>query len=111
MASGRDPLGKRALFSKSESQLSAERDLADGPDDEDASDAPGPPAGEPDETIEPGGVTVECSECQKTSEVSFLDLGRAAIPLPVFIPFRKYPSLLKCPACNERTWMRVRWST
>lgn len=108
MPSGRDPLGKRALFSKSDSQISADRDL--GVDDHDDGTEATPPIREP-ETIEPGGVTVECSECGKTSDVSFMDLDKAAIPLPVFIPFRKYPSLLKCPQCEERTWMRIRWTS
>lgn len=89
MATGRDPLGKRALYSRSASELSADLDLGEGA-------ASGP-------------FRVECSACGRVSPISLVEVAARAVPLPLFIPFRRFPSLLRCPACDERTWVRIHW--
>lgn len=74
-----DPLGKRALYS-----VSAPR--------------PGPL----------GQLVLECSSCKRESPVRWLDVPRLAFPFSVTLP-RRYHTLLKCPACGRRTWVRAHW--
>lgn len=77
----RDPLGKAALFSTSG-------------------------GGRPF-----GTLFVECSECGRETPVNALEAARAALPLSVHLPFvRRYHSLMRCPACGRRTWVRLRWT-
>jgi hypothetical protein len=77
---GRDPYGKLALFS---------------------GDRPSSPL---------GSFFLECSDCRRETPVSLLDLVRAALPVSVHLPFlRRYHSLMRCPACGRRTWLRLHW--
>lgn len=79
-AEGRDPLGKLALFS---------------------GDRPSSPL---------GSFFLECSDCRRETPVSLLDLVRAALPVSLHLPFlRRYHSLMRCPACGRRTWLRLHW--
>ena len=79
-AEGRDPYGKLALFSK---------------------DQPSSPL---------GSFFLECSDCRRETPVSLLELVRAALPVSVHLPFlRRYHSLMRCPACGRRTWLRLHW--
>lgn len=74
-----DPLGKQALFSTST------------------------PRGGP-----LGTLTLECSVCKRESPVRFRELPRLAIPFTVTLP-RRYHTLMKCPGCGRRTWLRAHW--
>jgi hypothetical protein len=76
----RDPLGKMALFS----------------------------ADRPAHTY--GTLLVECSACHRETPVSFGQLVRSAFPFSLHLPLvRRYHSLMRCPACGRRAWMRVSW--
>ncbi|MFA5890420.1 MAG: hypothetical protein WDA27_05665 [Actinomycetota bacterium] len=74
-----DPLGKRALFSVS-----------------------GVPSGPF------GSLALECSSCKRESPVRLRELPRLMMPLSITLP-RKYHSLMKCPGCGRRTWLRAHW--
>jgi hypothetical protein len=51
---------------------------------------------------------VECSSCLRITPVSAVDLARSALPFSVHLPLvKRYPSLMRCPACKQRTWVRV----
>lgn len=77
----RDPLGKMALFS---------------------AETPARPF---------GTLSVECSSCGRETPVSAVEAARAALPFSVHLPvIRRYHSLMRCPACGRRTWVRVRWT-
>jgi hypothetical protein len=53
-------------------------------------------------------LRLECSSCLKETPATPADLVRAAIPFALFLPFvRAYPAYLRCPACGQRTWLRV----
>lgn len=79
-AEGRDPQGKLALFS----------------------------GDRPSSAL--GSFFLECSDCRRETPVSLLDLIRAALPVSVHLPFlRRYHSLMRCPACGRRTWLRLHW--
>jgi uncharacterized protein with PIN domain len=75
-----DPMGKMALFSG------------------DAADRPF------------GTLFMECSSCGRETPVSAIEAAKAALPLSVHIPFRRYHSFLRCPSCGRRTWVRMRWT-
>ena len=80
-AGDRDPLGRAALYSSSNEQ--AQPAL--------------------------GTFLVECSACRRETPVVAGDLVRLGIP-SLHLPFvKRFPSLMKCPACGRRTWVRVRW--
>jgi hypothetical protein len=56
-----------------------------------------------------GTFIVECSACRRETPVHVADLVRAGIP-SIHLPLvKRYPSLMRCPACGRRTWVRVRW--
>jgi hypothetical protein len=56
-----------------------------------------------------GTFVVECSACRRETPVHVADLVRAGIP-SIHLPLvKRYPSLMRCPACGRRTWVRVRW--
>jgi hypothetical protein len=79
----RDPLGRMALYSEPE---------------------PGP---EP----RAGGLVLECSSCLAETPVSLAGLIRSALPMSIHLPMvRQYPSLMRCPACTRRTWLRLKRS-
>ena len=55
-----------------------------------------------------GAVTVECSGCGQTSVVTPRALLRLAVP-SVHLPLLRgrHFSWLRCPACEQRTWVRL----
>ncbi len=102
-ASGSD--GRRALYSVP---------AASPADDEDESEqhperAPGKEALYSAAGRRPGTVVLECSSCGACTRVSWLDLARRHLPVPVWIPGRRFSRRLPCPACERRTWVGVRW--
>ena len=59
-----------------------------------------------------GGLILECSSCLAETPVSLAGLVRAALPVSIHLfMVRRYPSLMRCPACTRRTWLRVKLST
>jgi hypothetical protein len=65
---------------------------------------------EPEPEPEPpaAGLVLECSSCLAETPVSPLGLARAALPVSIHLPLiRRYSSLMRCPACGRRTWLRV----
>ena len=77
----RDPLGRMALFSDAEPESPAAKGQT---------------------------LFVECSSCLQVTPVTALDLARSALPFSVHLPLvKRYPSLMRCPACKQRTWLRV----
>lgn len=75
----RDPLGKAALFS-----------------------------GAPANQGSLGGVTIECSSCKRETPVRLSELPKLLFPLTLTLP-RKFHTLMQCPSCGRRTWVRARW--
>jgi len=74
-----DPLGTRALYSQPQIE---------------------PPAF--------GSVSVDCSRCQRTSIVGISRAARllvGSLTLPMIRG--DYPTLLRCPACDRRAWVRL----
>jgi len=57
----------------------------------------------------PGTLVVECDACHARSRVSYVDLGRRSLPIPIWTPWRRHSRLARCPACEQRTWLAARW--
>jgi len=57
-----------------------------------------------------GHVAITCSQCHNASVVSYVQaLGLALPSVHLFLVRRDYPSWMRCPACGERHWVRVRF--
>ena len=78
----RDPLGKRALFSPATTATTA---TAAGP----------------------FYVTVHCSACDASTTLTAPAFLFQQLPVWAWLPWRKHPNLMRCPACNELTWCAV----
>jgi hypothetical protein len=56
-----------------------------------------------------GAVTIQCSSCERTSVVTPRRLiGLAAPSLHLPLLKRHHSSWMRCPACRQRTWVRLR---
>jgi uncharacterized protein with PIN domain len=56
-----------------------------------------------------GSVSVECSLCGAESVLTPTQALRAALPsLHLPLVKRDFSSWMRCPACNRRTWVRMR---
>ncbi len=76
----RDPLGKLALFSSERQAPSL------------------------------GQLFMECSSCRRETPVTLPQLVKAGLPVSLHVPLvHRYHSLMRCPACGRRTWVRLRW--
>jgi hypothetical protein len=102
-----DPLGKNALFSPPPSPT---------PKVKPADEQPGRPdqgvralystAGEP----RLGTVVMECSDCLVRTRVSLHDVTSRILRFSIWIPGKSHSRWLLCPACEQRTWSRIRWT-
>ena len=91
MSSGRDPLGKRALFSGGPSAA---------PNADEVPAAPSRKRGAFD-------VTVNCSSCHERTTVSAPEFILGHVPLGAWLPWRRHSHLMRCPACAQMTWHSV----
>ena len=89
----KDPTGKRALFSGRVGQDRA----ADGKRALfSAADSPG------------GPIHLDCARCGETSRLGVLDTARRLLSFSLWVPGRTYSRRLRCPACKQRSWVRLR---
>lgn len=61
-----------------------------------------------DDTVGPGAA-VECSRCGRESSLSVRGMLSVLAP-SVHLPLlrRRYPSLVRCPACRRPSWVRFK---
>jgi hypothetical protein len=98
MASGSDPLGRRALF------------WAPGMrSDEKVDEAPetGRRALFSSPTPRRGTLVLGCASCGVRTRVTYAEFVRRHLPFWVWLPRGRYSRLLSCPACNRRTWLEA----
>ena len=57
-----------------------------------------------------GNVAITCSRCHGASVVSYSQAARLSVP-SLHLPLlrREYPTWMRCPACDERHWVRLRF--
>lgn len=113
----RDPLGKRALFSGSDSssvaqaasiepRAKSQRANGNGSNKRDGVKALYSLDTEP----RLGTVVIECSDCLEHTRISLLDAGVRMWSFSLWIPGKRFSRHLSCPACGRRTWCRIRWT-
>lgn len=59
---------------------------------------------EPEERRDP--TAVECSACGARTPMTPVGLGRQLVP-SWWLPLRRFPLLMRCPACRRPTWCRI----
>lgn len=57
----------------------------------------------------PGTLVVECEKCRGRTRLSYVELARRCIPVTAWLPWRRHSRLVRCPACEQRTWVAPRW--
>ena len=58
-----------------------------------------------------GTVSITCSQCHQGTVVSYVRALHLALPsLHLIVLRRDYPSWMRCPACDHRTWVKVRFT-
>lgn len=63
------------------------------------------------DTVTPslGSVVITCSDCHVATVTSYVRALRCALPSVHLLAMgRDYPSWMRCPACGERHWVKVR---
>lgn len=55
-----------------------------------------------------GPVKIDCARCGTTSDVGIVDALKRILRFSLWIPGRTYSRRLVCPACEQRSWVRVR---
>jgi len=91
-----DPQGKRALFE------TPPIDLPNGNGGRNAVFSHEP-------TSSATTALIECSSCGVETRVPITDALRRVMDLTLWFPWRRYGRWMTCPACDRRTWCRVRW--
>jgi len=56
-----------------------------------------------------GTFLLECSACRRETPVTAGDLVRLGTPSLHLFLLKRFPSLMRCPACGRRTWLRIHW--
>jgi hypothetical protein len=57
----------------------------------------------------PGTLVVECGSCGARTRVTWVALARRSLPVPVWRPWDRYSRLVRCPVCERRSWLAMRW--
>ncbi|MEP6623094.1 MAG: hypothetical protein ABJC79_01515 [Acidimicrobiia bacterium] len=57
----------------------------------------------------PGTLVVVCGSCHGRSRLSYLELVKRSVPITAWLPWRTHSRLVRCPACEHRTWVAARW--
>jgi hypothetical protein len=101
MTASRDPQGKRALFTVAEGAVAHAPFSSAGTEGKDALYSTA--------TRRPGTLVVECSSCHGRSRVSYVDFTMRQLPFTIWTPWRRHSRLMRCPACDKRTWLAAHW--
>jgi hypothetical protein len=96
-----DPQGRQALFGAAPT-LPADRIDAGGTAGRHALYSTGP--------RRPGTAVVECSGCGSRSRLTLMDLGLRLLAGSLWLPGRRFSRWMRCPACHDATWCRIRWT-
>jgi hypothetical protein len=107
MTAGKDPLGKRALFSPP----------AAPPSDDHLDEDPmvGGAAADGVQALYSAGprrrgtVVLECSQCLNHTRMSLVEAGVRIAFISAWIPGKRYSRWMQCPECERRTWCRIHW--
>lgn len=56
----------------------------------------------------PGRVAIECGRCGATTHLSPTEALRKVTALGVWVPGKNFSRRITCPACELRSWVRIR---
>jgi hypothetical protein len=96
-----DPQGRQALFGAAP-VLPADRIDAGAPEGRHALYSAGP--------RRRGTAVVECSDCGSRTRLTLADLGLRLLAGSLWVPGRRHSRWMRCPACHDATWCRIRWT-
>lgn len=54
-----------------------------------------------------GPVKIDCARCGVTSEIGVINALKRLFRFSLWVPGRTYNRRLECPACNQRSWVRL----
>ena len=92
-APGRDPLGKRALFSEPDAPGS-ERSASPGEKRAVFSEV----------SRDPSMILVHCSACDAVTPLTAFSFLVQHLPAWLWVPWRKQSHFMRCPACGKFAW-------
>ena len=52
-------------------------------------------------------ITVDCSMCDRRTEVNVGEALLRFLRLGLLVPTREYPVRMRCPACGRRSWVKL----
>lgn len=55
-----------------------------------------------------GILALECSACHRETPIRLREIPKLLLPIAVTLP-KRYHTLMTCPACGRRTWVRAHW--
>ena len=108
MTVGKDPLGKRALFSPP--AASPSDDHLDGDPTVGSAAADGIRALYSAGPRRRGTVVLECSRCLNHTRMSLIEAGVRIAFISAWIPGKHFSRWVQCPECERRTWCRIHWT-
>ena len=56
-----------------------------------------------------GTVGYECGQCHESGTFGLPDAIRRILRFTLWIPGKAHNRWMECPACGQRTWLRLRW--
>lgn len=59
---------------------------------------------------QPGTVVVICGDCHARSRVTLVDLGVRLASISFWLPTKRHPHWMRCPACDRHTWCSIAWT-
>lgn len=52
-------------------------------------------------------VRVECEDCGTSQSLSLARFAIQRLPVALWVPFKSYGHLMRCPGCSRITWLKV----
>lgn len=56
-----------------------------------------------------GEVGYECAQCLENGTIGYSEAVRRILRFTLWIPGKSHSRWMTCPACGQRTWLRLRW--
>jgi len=97
-----DPLGKNALFTTPVTAAADQLQAGERKEGRSALFSVG--------AKRTGTVVVTCESCEVRSRVSLFDLGVRFVSVSAWLPGRRHPHWMRCPACHHHTWCQIGWN-
>ena len=57
----------------------------------------------------PGTLVVECGSCRGRTRITYTEFAKRCVPVTAWLPWRTHSRWLRCPSCEQRSWVSTRW--